>query len=88
MQQTNFIKMSKIEEVKRYMQSFCESKRTVWVEIRKTRTKGELYEVIVEGVYHKFCTVKDEKMKLSFTIQYVDIITGGVIIHTEKQEDQ
>lgn len=86
MQRTNFIKMTKINEVKTYAEKLHEKQAAVSITVRKTRTKGETYEVTIEGVYGKFCTVKDNKTGLSFTVQYIDVLTGMIEIAEEEKD--
>lgn len=87
MQKTNFIKITKIEELKKYVTTLCERQTPVRVTVKKTRSKIETHEVVVEGVYPKFFTVKNTKMRLSFTVQYVDVITGNVSIEALETEE-
>ena len=77
MQQTNFIRITKIEELKKYIKALYEQGKSINVDVKKTRKKGENHDVIIEGIYPKFFTVKNTKMNLAFTIQYIDIITGN-----------
>ncbi len=81
MQQTNFIRITKIEELKKYIKALYEQGKSINVNVKKTRTKGENHDVIIEGIYPKFFTVKNTKMNLAFTIQYIDIITGNIAIN-------
>ena len=88
MQRTNFIKMTKVNEVKAYAEKLQERQTPILVTVRKTRTKGETHEVTIEGAYGKFCTVKNQKTGLSFTIQYIDVLTGGVeIAETDRMSE-
>ena len=87
MQQTNFIRITKIEELKKYINTLYAQGKAINVNVKKTRTKGENHDVILEGIYPKFFTVKNEKMKLSFTIQYIDIITGNITITEIEQKE-
>lgn len=80
MQQTNFIRITKIEELKKYIKALYEQGKSINVNVKKTRTKGENHDVVIEGIYPKFFTVKNTKMNLAFTIQYIDIITGNIAI--------
>lgn len=89
MQQTNFIQTTKIEELKKYIKTLYEQGKSINVTVKKTRTKGENHDVIIEGIYAKFFTVKNTKMNLAFTIQYIDVITGNITINllTQKEGD-
>ncbi len=82
MQQLNYIRAKTIEEVKRYVQTLCERKEPITVVTKKTRTKGIEHTAVIEGVYAKFCTVRDDKLKVAYTIQYIDILTGDIRIET------
>ncbi|MBQ8428484.1 MAG: hypothetical protein IJX30_00075 [Clostridia bacterium] len=77
---TNFIRITKIEELKKYIKALYEQGKSINVNVKKTRTKGENHDVVIEGIYPKFFTVKNTKMNLAFTIQYIDIITGNIAI--------
>lgn len=87
MQQTNFIRITKIEELKKYIKALYEQGKSINVNVKKTRTKGENHDVIIEGIYPKFFTVKNTKMNLAFTIQYIDIITGNIAISEIEQKE-
>lgn len=80
MQQLNYIRAKTIEEVKCSMQTLCDKKENVTVVTRKTRTKVSEHTAVIEGVYAKFCTVRDDKLKVAYTIQYIDILTGDIRI--------
>lgn len=87
MQQTNYIRMKTIDELKKYVETLYASKKEITVYVKKTRSKGESHTVIIEGIYAKFFTVRNVQMRLSFTIQYVDVITGNVTISEIAQEN-
>lgn len=87
MQQTNYIKTEEIEEVKNRVKSLYEQGKPINVNIKRTRTKGESHEVIIAGVYQKFFTVKNEAMNLFFSIQYVDALTGSLVISETSQQE-
>lgn len=87
MQQTNFIRITKIEELKKYIKTLYAQGKSININIKKTRTKNENHEVIIEGIYPKFFTVKNSKMNLAFTIQYVDVITGNITINEIEQKE-
>lgn len=87
MQKTNFIKITDIEELKKYVSSLYKQGKTINVTVKKTRTKGENHDVIIAGIYPKFFTVKNAQMNLNFTIQYVDIITENIIITEISQKE-
>lgn len=84
MQQTNYIKTSTIADLKKKIAAMYERKQPITVYVKKTRSKGEEHDVTIEGIYAKFFTVKNEEMRLSFTIQYVDVITGDVTIREKE----
>ena len=80
MQQINYITMNEIAEVKKCVESLYQQGETVGLEIRRSRTKGEFYEVKIEDVYAKFFTVREQLKKMAITVQYVDVLTGIVNI--------
>lgn len=87
MQQTNYIKTTEIESLKQRVKSLYEQGKPINVNVKKTRTKGEKHDVVIAGVYQKFFTVKNEAMNLFFSIQYVDVLTGGVVIGETSQPE-
>ena len=85
MQQINCIKSATLSSVKAQVTSFYEAGKEISVTVKKTRTKGEKYNVTITGVYAKFFTVEDPKFYIKFTVQYVDVIRGNISIE-EKEE--
>lgn len=81
MQQTNYIKSSSIEELKKQVQELYDSQETVNVLLKKSRNKGENHDVVIDGVYKNFFTVKSNALHINFTIQYVDVIMGNIVIN-------
>ena len=75
-------------EIKKQVETLYSLKKPVKVVIKRTRTKLEEYFVSIAGVYAKFFTVKDDKLNLSFTVQYVDVAMGNIcIFQVEEKED-
>ena len=87
MQQKNFIRITKIEELKKYIKTLYEKGKAINVSVKKTRTKAETHEVVIDGVYPKFFTVKNTKMNLVFSIQYIDIITQNTLIEETGEKE-
>ena len=83
---SKFIHTSTIEEMKSSVKALYEQGKTVTVGIKKTRAKGENYDVLIEGVYSKFFTVREKKKNLRFTVQYVDVVTGEVTVKEAEEE--
>ncbi len=80
MQQLRYIRLTTVEELKKYVQTLYERQKTISVTTQKTRAKSLTHSAKIEGVYAKFFTVKDCKLGLTHTIQYIDILTGSIEI--------
>lgn len=87
MQQTNYIKHSTIDQLKDYIKRLYDNQIAINVVVKKTRTKGENHNVTIKGVYPRFFTVRNSKLNVNFTIQYIDIITGVVTINEIEQKE-
>ena len=87
MQQTNYIKHSTIDQLKDYIKRLYDNQIAINVVMKKTRTKGENHNATIKGVYPKFFTVRNSKLNVNFTIQYIDIITGVVTINEIEQKE-
>ena len=88
MKQFNFIKTAEIGEIKKQVETLYSLQKPIEIVIKKTRTKMEEHLVSIAGVYAKFFTVKDDKLNLSFTVQYVDVAMGNVcLLQAEEKED-
>lgn len=83
MKQNGFIEPKKAEEAKKRIEEIKSRGEAVTVTVRKSRTKSEKHEVIIDGIYQKFFTVKNTETGLAFTVQFVDMLTGNITI-TEK----
>ncbi len=83
MKQNGFIEPKKAEETKKRIEEIKARGEAVTVTVRKSRTKSEKHDVVIDGIYQKFFTVKNVETGLAFTVQFVDMLTGNVTV-TEK----
>ncbi len=74
----NFVKPESVDEVRNRVEKMYKSGNLVTVTLKKSKTKTETHVVKIEGVYKTFCTVKNTRLNVAFTIQYVDVITKVV----------
>lgn len=73
-----FIYAKTVDNVKKQIESLFEQKRQVQITVHKSKMKTQQYTSYIKGVYPSFFTVEDEKLKITFSIQYIDILTGTI----------
>jgi len=71
---------SELDIIKQKIENLYNKKQPIVVTFKKSKTNIHSYRVTIEGVFQKFFTVKDDKLKANFTIQFFDIIAGTVTI--------
>lgn len=75
-----FIYAKTLDEVKKQIAHLHESKHQVQITVHKSKMKVQQYTTYITGVYPSFFTVEDERLKITFSIQYIDILTGVIKI--------
>lgn len=75
-----FINMQTIQEAKKEVKSLFEKGQPVTVVLKKSKARTQEYEVNIVGTYQNLFTVENTALKLSFGIQYVDLVTGAIKI--------
>lgn len=69
-----------VDDVKKQIAHLYESKQQVQITVHKSKMKVQQYATYITGVYPSFFTVEDERLKITFSIQYIDILTGTIKI--------
>lgn len=75
-----YIYAKTLDEVKKQIAHLHESKHQVQITVHKSKMKVQQYTTYITGVYPSFFTVEDERLKITFSIQYIDILTGVIKI--------
>lgn len=88
MQQSRYIRSATIAEVKKYIERLYAQEKRIVVTLPKTRSKSAEYTASIEGVYAKFFTVKDDKLGVAYTIQYIDLLTGTLSVSESQNSNE
>lgn len=76
----NYVKPETVDKVRKTFEDLLKEQKNIEISVKKSKTKKEKYTVKIEGVYPSFCTVKNLKLNVAFTIRYVDVIKNDVEI--------
>lgn len=69
-----------VDDVKKQIALLYDTKHQVQITVHKSKMKVQQYTTYITGVYPSFFTVEDERLKITFSIQYIDILTGTIKI--------
>lgn len=78
--ENNLISSKTIDGVRNAITTLFNEKREIRITVKKSKVKREEYTARIVGVYQSFFTVEDARLKIAFSLQYIDLITGSIAI--------